>query len=152
MALKPLPKGIGIANSFLSGTLKSVLYVPHCPFNHIFLSNIAYALHCYIIFSDKTVILALIPRALLPQHTYCLHLRLASLQILQYLSTIVWVIQVSLNFRKWSRIFPLYPPLIGSFQLGKHARVSFPKSSNNWVTSLFALFTVMFGALVILLS
>ena len=49
-----MAKGIGSACPFPSVPLTSVLYVPDCPFNLIFISKLTRGLNCLINFSDNS--------------------------------------------------------------------------------------------------
>ena len=52
-----LAKGIGSACSLPYVPLTSIIYVPDCPFNMIFISKLTHDLNCLITFSDNSVTL-----------------------------------------------------------------------------------------------
>ncbi|RVW74532.1 Retrovirus-related Pol polyprotein from transposon RE2 [Vitis vinifera] len=154
-----MAKGIGLAHPLPCLPLTFVLYTPECSFNLISISKITRILNCSITFSDKFVTLqdrstgktigigresqGLYHLTSPSTPTVCISTD-APLLIHSCLATLVY-----LSSRKWSLVFSSLSSLAcESSQLGKHARVSFPKRLNNRAKSPLNLSTLMFGVLV----
>ena len=145
-----MAKGIGSKCPLPSIPLTSMLHVPDCPFNMISISKLTHALNCLIAFSNNSITLQ-------DRSTWRTIGIGSELQGLFHLgspssSTICTFMGTPLlihsrlghpNISKFrimvSRFSSLSSIECQSCQLGKHTRVPFPKSLDQWTKSPFEL-------------
>ena len=143
-------KGIGLAHPLPSLPLISVLYTPKCPFNLTSISKITRTLNCSIIFFDKFVTSqdwstgTTIDIGRESQGLY--HLTSKSSPAVCVSTNVPLLIHSRLghpSLSKFQKMVTRFSTLSSiaceSCQLGKHARVSFPKRLNNRAKSPFEL-------------
>ena len=145
-----MAKGIGLAHPLPSLPLTSVFYTPTCPFNLIFISKITHTFNCSIIFSDKFVTLQdrSTGKTIGIEHESqgLYHLTSKSSPAVCVSTKSPLLIHSRLGhpslskFQKMvTRFSTLSSLAFESYQLGKHACVSFSKRLNNRAKSHFEL-------------